>query len=187
MTAHGRPVDENMVVLQEFSLIHMRIHRCGRPRSSCAIGQRRTRKTSSFRALLLRPHCGKLGSRWVVYTRDSPHPTTANNDETHLSTERPTPQTASWVPSANVLARRARDPQAAPRAGPQAPLGLRLCSAATGSPGRETSTPSTGAGALPRVATSCSTGSRAPRMPTVSPGSGSLCLARSARRWRGTG
>ena len=45
--------------------------------------------------------------------------------ETNLPTERPSPKAATRVPSANGLARRARDPQAASRERAQAPLGLR--------------------------------------------------------------
>ena len=45
--------------------------------------------------------------------------------ETNLPTERPSPKAATWVPSANGLARRPRDPQAASRERAQAPLGLR--------------------------------------------------------------
>lgn len=65
----------------------------------------------------------------VVYTRRSlPH--TAALDapcrrETHLPAERPPPEAAPRLPRAHVDARRARDPQATPRKGTEAPLGLR--------------------------------------------------------------
>ena len=45
--------------------------------------------------------------------------------ETNLPTERPSPKAATRVPSANGLARRSRDPQAASRERTQAPLSLR--------------------------------------------------------------
>ena len=45
--------------------------------------------------------------------------------ETHLPAERPSPQATARIPSANGLARRPRDPEAAPRERAQAPLCLR--------------------------------------------------------------
>src|SRR6478672_4942677 len=47
--------------------------------------------------------------------------------EAHLSAQRPPPQAQARLPHADVLARRPADPQAAPREGPQAPLGVVPC------------------------------------------------------------
>ena len=119
----------------------------------------------------------------VVYTRDSSPPRLKRRRETHLSAERSPQEAASRVPSADVLPRGPRDPQAAARERAQAPLCLRRpqCNAATGSPGRKTSTPCTAGAARPRAATSCCTGSRVRTIPTASLDSASRCRVPSGR------
>jgi len=44
--------------------------------------------------------------------------------EAHLPAQRPTPQAQARLPRPHVYARRAVDPQAPPREGPRAPLGV---------------------------------------------------------------
>ena len=108
--------------------------------------------------------------------------------ETHLPAERPSPQATARIPSANGLARRPRDPQAASCERAQAPLRLRRssCSAATDSPAHGTSTPSIDAVGRPRRDTSSCTGSPATRTQTERRGLASRFLVRSALRWFGT-
>ena len=75
--------------------------------------------------------CGQPRGRGVVYTgrslprsADSSAPTPSKR-EAHLSAQRAQPEAQARLPRAHVDARRPRDPQAPPREGPQAPLGLR--------------------------------------------------------------
>ena len=108
--------------------------------------------------------------------------------ETHLPAERPSSQAATRIPSANGLARRPRDPQAASCERAQAPLRLRRssCSAATDSPAHGTSTPSIDAVSRPRPDISSYTGSPATRTQTERRVLASQFLVRSALRWFGT-
>jgi ribonuclease P protein component len=73
--------------------------------------------------------CGKPRCPAVVYTRrsDPQIKTLARppDRETHLSAERAPPEAAPRVSSANVVAWRARDPEATPRERAQAALGLK--------------------------------------------------------------
>ena len=113
--------------------------------------------------------------------------------EAHLPAQRPTPQAQARFPRAHVDARRAGDPEAAPRQGPQAALRLSPpsilapCSAGTACPARGTSMPSTAAAARPRRASSSSTGFRARRTTPTSRGSAWRCRSRSGTRSSGTG
>ena len=88
--------------------------------------------------------------------------------ETHLSAERTSPEAATRIQSANGLARRPRDPEAASCERAQAPLRLRRssCSAATDFPVHGTSTPSIDVVSRPRPDISSCTGSRVTRMQT---------------------
>ena len=104
--------------------------------------------------------------------------------ETHLPAERPSPQATARIPSANGLARRPRDPQAASCERAQAPLRLRRswCSAATDSPAHGTSTPSIDAVGRPRRDISSCTGFLATRTQTERRVLASRFLVRSALR-----
>ena len=115
-------------ILQGFSGFHTSFHRCGRRRCRCRSRQRRSRLSSDFE---IRPRAAttveNLGSRAGRLYSPLPDPShlETRRRETHLPTERSSPEAASRVPSADVLARRPRDPQAASRARAQAPLRLR--------------------------------------------------------------
>ena len=84
--------------------------------------------SSSFHPPRTRAFCGKVqpeARRYTPLLRRVPTaiPPTSSR-ETHLPAERSTPQAQARVPGADVEPRRARDPQAPPRARAQAPLGV---------------------------------------------------------------
>ena len=115
-----------------------------------------------------RSGCGKTDTRLSLYTGPAPpwraqlHPHWTR--ETDLSAQRASTEAEAWLPAADVVEGRPRHPEAAARARPEAPLRLagdapQPCNAATVSPARATSTPSTGKAGRSRRATSSSTGS----------------------------
>ena len=92
--------------------------------------------------------CGQPACKTVrLYCARRPAPTAdfSSSHETDLSAKRTQAEAQARLPRPHGDACRPGDPQAAPRKGPQAPLGVEPpCSAGTASPARATSTPSTG-------------------------------------------
>ena len=187
---------ENGAICRDFRHSHTTLHRCGK-----TVGRRSPTVPVCG---LFTAACGPVDNR----SRDAVSilPARAVRSvslsagslllEAHLPAKRAPPEAQARLPCAHVDARRPRDPQAPPRQGPQAPVGLTAaspaaistaCSAATASPARGTSTPSTGRAARSRRASSSSTGSRARRTTRASRGSGSRCRSRRATRSCATG
>src|SRR5207253_4222310 len=70
--------------------------------------------------------CGKSGGRLlsILAAPEVPRKGEFVSHEAHLPAQRPPPQAQARLPHADVVARRPADPEAPPRQGPQAPLGV---------------------------------------------------------------
>ena len=107
-------------------MFHIDVHRCGRCVLRRLERQRTLRRSSGFRSVPKGADCGKHRVGAVrLYSPLLRARTTTRRRETHLSTQRSTPEAASRVPRADVNSRRPRHPQAPPCPRPQAAVRLR--------------------------------------------------------------
>ena len=186
------PIAQSYRICRSFQAFPSELHRCGKRRNSSCIhwGKRVTRRTFPPGVLpvqavekLIRDCLSILARRPPGAPQLHPHWTR----ETDLSAQRASTEAEARLPAADVFEGRPRHPEAAARARPEAPLRLagdapQPCNAATVSPARATSTPSTGKAGRSRRATSSSTGSTGKVTRTVTCASGSRSPRRSAAR-----
>ena len=151
-----RRAAKKSVICRYFARLHTSLHRCGQPIRGRPRGRQLAPCEQPFpdataspvtlwitdgrRRSSILPAPPRPGVRATSQRRAPLH------REAHVPAERPSPQAQARVPRAHVDPRRAGDPQAPPRQGAEAPLGLSRSPWSAGSafPARVTSTPSTG-------------------------------------------
>jgi hypothetical protein len=169
-----------MAILQGFLSLHTTLHTCG--------GSVTVRHIWRHFALagLWTTLCTEAPLYWPSIAPNWGNFLSLRPREKDVPAQRAPAEAQARLSCPHVDARRPRDFEAPPRAGPEASFRVTRCSAGIACLARETSTPSTGTGVRRPHVSSFSTGSSETRTVT-SPVLASRCPKRSGTRWRAIG